>query len=204
MVRQPFAKAIFLCALLVAVIVPEPHAGAQSLAGAGATYPFPVYKRWFDSFRQDTGIRIDYQAVGSGAGITAFKRREVDFAATDIPLSSKEEAAMPFPVIQIPTLGVAIVLIYNIPGIPSGLHLSGDVIADIYLGKLTRWNDARIQQENPGLSLPDLPIYPVHLSDGSGVTAIFTSYLSAVSMEWKEKIGAGKSVVWRGGRGAKG
>lgn len=174
------------------------------LNAAGATFPYPIYSKWFDTYKAKTGVEINYQSVGSGAGIKQLTANTVDFAGSDAPLKDKEKAAMKGPVVQIPSVGGAVVVAYNIPGAPNGMKLSGQDIANIFLGKVTKWNDPMLAKENPGTKLPNLPINVVHRSDGSGTTNIFTTYLSQVSPEWKTKIGAGKSVDWPKGVGGKG
>jgi phosphate transport system substrate-binding protein len=195
-------KAAVSAMLLMLAIVPQ-IAGAQ-VRGAGATFPAPIYTKWFGQFQQATRTAVDYQAVGSGGGINALRNKTVDFGASDAPLSAEEERGMGGPVIHIPTVGGAVVLTYNLPGVPTGLKLTADVIAEIYLGKITSWNDARIKAINPGVGLPAPPIQPMHRSDGSGTTYIFTNYLKAVSGEWAAGAGAGKSVNWPTGLAGKG
>ncbi|HEU4753825.1 MAG TPA: phosphate ABC transporter substrate-binding protein PstS [Armatimonadota bacterium] len=180
-------------------------ATAQQLTGAGAPFPFPIYSKWFDAYhRANPGVTINYQSIGSGGGIQQLKNRTVDFGASDAPLSDAEVKQMPAPVAHIPTVAGAVVLAYNLPGAPNGIKLTGDVIGDIFLGKITRWNDARIAALNRGVSLPGRAIAVAHRSDGSGTTYIFTHYLAAVSPAWKSKVGAGKSVNWPVGLGGKG
>jgi len=169
--------------------------------GAGATFPYPLYSRWFYEFEKETGIKINYQSVGSGAGIQQIKARTVDFGASDAPLSGKEQEESGL--IMIPTVIGAVVMIYNLPNIDK-LVLTRDLIADIYLGKVKTWNDPKIRAVNKDLNLPNMPIIVARRSDGSGTTAIFTNFLSAVSSEWKEKVGAGTSVNWPVGIGGKG
>jgi len=179
-------------------------AAAQQLTGAGATFPYPIYSKWFDAYHQKNGgVQINYQSIGSGGGIQQLKAGTVDFGASDAPLSDAEAKDMPAPVVHFPTVAGAVVLAYNVPGV-SQLKLSGDVIVDIFLGQITRWNDPRIAKLNAGVSLPSTAIAVAHRSDGSGTSYIFTHYLSAVSGEWKTKVGAGKSVNWPVGLGGKG
>ncbi len=175
-----------------------------AIQGAGATFPAPIYTKWFAAYTQQTGTNVNYQAVGSGAGYKALKDNTVDFAASDAPLSDEEEKALANPVVHIPTVGGAVVLTYNLPGAPANLHLAGDVIADIFLGNIKTWSDPRITALNPGVSLPGTAITSVHRTDGSGTTYIFTHYLQKVSPNWASKIGAGKSVDWPAGLGGKG
>ncbi|MGC8668907.1 MAG: phosphate ABC transporter substrate-binding protein PstS [Chthonomonadales bacterium] len=182
-----------------------PGARAQTITGAGSTFVYPVLSAWTHEYeRAHPGIRFNYQSIGSGAGIAQYTAGTVDFGATDAPLSNADLARIPRPTVQIPIVGGAVVLAYNLPGIGSGLKLTPDVIADIYLGKIRTWNDVRIQRYNPGLRLPPLDITVAHRSDGSGTTYIFTSYLSAVSAEWRDRVSFGKSVNWPVGLGASG
>ncbi len=173
-----------------------------TLTGAGSTFVYPILSKWFQEYgRSHREVVFNYQAVGSGAGIAQYTAGTVDFAATDVPLSDAELSQLPRPSHLMPIIVGAEAMVYNIPGVQTGLKLSGDVIADIYLGKITKWNDPRITAQNPGISLPPLDIVPVHRADGSGTTYIFTTYLSAVSPEWKTKVGADKSVNWPRGLG---
>jgi len=179
-------------------------AAGGSLSGAGATFPYPLYSKWFDVYRREHNVAISYQAIGSGGGIRQLRAGTVDFGASDAPLSDKELKEMPGKVLHLPMVAGAVAVVYNIPGVQSGLRLTGDVIADIFLGNVKRWNDKRIASLNPGVSLPNLPIAVVHRSDGSGTSHLFTSYLSAVSRAWAVRVGAGKAVNWPAGIGGKG
>ena len=175
----------------------------MKLSAAGATFPEPVYTKWFADYNAKTGVKINYQSIGSGAGIKQLKNQTVDFAGSDAPLKEKDMKEMPSPVAQLPSVGGAVVLAYNLPGAPAGLKMSGE-IAKIFMGTITKWNDPALVAANPGVKLPDLKINTVHRSDGSGTTNIFTTYLSQVSPMWKDKIGNGKTVSWPGGIGGKG
>ncbi|HET7226219.1 MAG TPA: phosphate ABC transporter substrate-binding protein PstS [Candidatus Eisenbacteria bacterium] len=177
---------------------------AQTLTGAGATFPYPVYAKWFDAWHQKTGIAINYQPIGSGAGIQQVRAGTVDFGASDAALSDDALRDMPRKVIHFPTVAGAVVMAYNLPDVAAPLTLSGEVVTGIYLGKITQWNDRRIAALNPGVTLPASPILAVHRSDGSGTTNIFTTYLSSASTQWKELVGAGTSVSWPVGIGGKG
>ena len=189
-------------AAMAASVVP---AVAQHLTGAGGTFPNPIYQRWFTEFGQShTGVQINYQSVGSGAGIRQISQMIVDFGATDGPMNDKQLADSKQKLIHIPTVLGAVVPAYNLPGVSTELKFSGDVIADIYLGKITKWNDPRIARDNPGVSLPDHMILPVYRSDGSGTNYIFTDYLSKVSPDFKGKVGSATSVEWPLGVGQKG
>jgi len=183
-------------------------AAAQSvdLTGAGATFPYPIYSKWFSDYAKSTGVKINYQSIGSGGGIRQLSEQTVDFGASDSPMSDKEIAsAKGGPVLHFPTVMGAVVITYNVPGINKrALNLSGDVVADIFSGKITKWNDARIAAQNRGTALPNSDILVVHRSDGSGTTYIFSDYLSAVSPSWSSTLGKGKEIKWPVGLGAKG
>ncbi len=185
-----------------------PASETISLTGAGATFPAPLYTKWFDEYHKLTGIRINYQAIGSGGGITQITQGTVDFAGSDGIMTAEQQAkaeAAHGPILHIPMTSGAVAIIYNLDGIGTKqLRLTGDVLADIYLKKITKWNDARIAALNPGLKLPDMAIAVVHRSDGSGTTYIFTNYLSKVSGEWSTKVGNATSVNWPGDIGGQG
>jgi phosphate transport system substrate-binding protein len=176
-----------------------------SLSGAGATFPFPLYSKWISEYNKlHPEVKINYQSIGSGGGIRQITSGTVDFGASDAPMSESDEKKAPKKLLHIPTTIGAVVVAYNVAQAPSGLKLDADVVADIFLGKITKWNDARIAQANPGLALPAEAIKVVSRSDGSGTTSVFTGFLAAVSPEFKEKVGEGKSVKWPVGLGAKG
>lgn len=180
-------------------------ASAQNLTGAGATFPNPIYSKWFSEFhKQHPEIEINYQAIGSGGGIQQLRSRTVDFGASDGPMTDQQLSETPFKVFHIPTVLGAVVPTYNIPGVNTELKFAPDVLADIYLGKITKWNDPKLAKDNPGVKFPDTDIVVVHRSDGSGTTYIFTDYLSKVSPEWAEKVKKGTSVSWPVGLGGKG
>jgi phosphate transport system substrate-binding protein len=195
-------KLALLVLLAIAGIAP---ASAQLLInGAGATFPAPIYTKWFDEYTKiDPSVRFNYQAIGSGGGQKQILAETVDFGASDGPMSDANLAKAPRPIWHIPTVAGAVVISYNLPGDPA-LRLDGRTLAAIYLGKVTKWNDPAIAAQNPGVSLPDQDILVVHRSDGSGTTFIFTDYLSSVSPEWKEGVGKGTSVSWPTGLGGKG
>jgi phosphate transport system substrate-binding protein len=174
------------------------------LTGAGATFPYPLYSKWFDMYNKQTGVQINYQSIGSGGGIQQVKAGTVDFGATDAPLSNARLKEMPRSVIHFPTVAGAVVLAYNLPSVTKPLQLTPETVVAIYMGKITTWNDKKIAAANPGVELPAAPIFPVHRSDGSGTTYIFVSYLSDVSREWKDLVGANTSVSWPVGIGGKG
>ncbi len=201
--RSKQAVAATLVALAVAAAGAGP-AAPQSLTGAGATFPYPIYSKWFDAYRQKTGVTINYQSIGSGAGIQQVKAGTVDFGASDAALSNERLKELPRPVIHFPTVAGAVVLAYDLPDFRGPLKLTPEIVTGIYLGRITAWNDKRIAAVNPGAALPAAPILAVHRSDGSGTTNIFTTYLSAVSGPWKELVGANTSVSWPAGVGGKG
>jgi phosphate transport system substrate-binding protein len=178
-------------------------AQAAEISGAGATFPYPIYAKWAEAYAAKTGLKMNYQSIGSGGGIAQIKARTVDFGASDMPLKPEElekAGLMQFP----PVIGGE-VMVVNLPGIAAGqMTLEGLTIANIYLGKITKWNDPAIAKLNPGLKLSDTAIAVVHRSDGSGTTFIFANYLSKVSPEWKDKVGEGTSVEWPVGLGGKG
>jgi len=188
--------------IAVAALVCAP-AQAQDVTGAGATFPAPLYAKWADAYNKATGARINYQSVGSGAGIRQIKGKTVDFGASDMPL--KDEDLDKDGMIQFPTVIGGVVPIVNIQGIkPGQIRLTGQVLGDIYLGKITKWNDAALTALNPGVPLPAADIQVVRRADGSGTSFIFTNYLSKVNAEWKSKVGEGTAVNWPVGAGGKG
>jgi phosphate transport system substrate-binding protein len=176
-----------------------------SLNGAGATFPYPIYSKWFNEYHnQHSNIQINYQSIGSGGGIRQVQAGTVDFGASDGPMTDEQIAQSKVKVIHLPTVLGAVVPAYNIQGVSGEVKFTPDVLADIYLGKLTKWNDVRITKINPGMNFPDLNITVVHRSDGSGTTYIFTDYLSKVSSDWKNTVGKNTSVKWPVGIGGKG
>lgn len=179
------------------------HAQKIELNGTGATFPYPLYTKMFDTYFKNSGVKVNYQAIGSGAGITQLINKTVDFGATDAFMTDSELKQAGREVLHIPIVLGSVVLTYNLPGNPK-INLSPDVIADIYLGKITEWNDPRIVKDNPKISLPNLNIVVVHRSDGSGTTYIFSDYLCKVSRDWNKGPGRGKSLNWPTGLGAKG
>jgi len=178
---------------------------AQNINGAGATFPNPIYSKWFSEYSKvDPNVHINYQPIGSGGGIRQVSEGTVDFGATDGPMSDEQIKGAKIKTMHIPTVLGAVVPVYNIPGVNKELNFSPDVIADIYLGKISKWNDGRIARDNPGANLPDQSILPVYRSDGSGTTYIFTDFLSKVSPDFQSKIGKSTSVKWPTGIGQKG
>jgi phosphate transport system substrate-binding protein len=191
----------FAGALAVATLA-TPVAAAD-ITGAGATFPFPVYAKWAEAYKKETGTGLNYQSIGSGGGIKQIQAKTVDFGATDAPL--KGEDLEKSGLVQFPTVMGGIVPVINVPGVSAAqLKLTGEVLADIFQGKITKWSDPRIAQLNPGVKLPDATITPVYRSDSSGTTNVFTTYLSQVSETWKSSLGANTTVTWPVGQGGKG
>jgi phosphate transport system substrate-binding protein len=189
--------------LAVAALTFGVAAHAVDITGAGATFPYPIYAKWAEAYKQKTGVGMNYQSIGSGGGIAQIKAKTVDFGASDMPL--KPEDLQAAGLTQFPAIIGGVVPVVNIDGIASGaLKFTGPVLADIYLGKIKKWNDKAIADLNPGIKLPDDPITVVRRSDGSGTSFIWTDYLSKVSPEWKEKVGASTAVAWPEGVGGKG
>ena len=179
-------------------------AQAQKLTGAGATFPYPIYSKWFSEYSAShPGVEINYQSIGSGGGIRQVTSGLVDFGASDGPMTNEQLAQSKIKLIHIPTVLGAVVPVFNVPGVGE-IHFSADVLADIYLGKIATWDDARIVKDNPGVKLPGQKIIVVHRSDGSGTSYIFTDYLSKVSKEWASGPGKGTSPSWPVGVGGKG
>ncbi|HXC25385.1 MAG TPA: phosphate ABC transporter substrate-binding protein PstS [Gemmatimonadaceae bacterium] len=196
-----------MTSLLASVCLSGVAANAQSvdLTGAGATFPYPIYSKWFAEYAEKTGVKINYQSIGSGGGIRQLSEQTVDFGASDSPMSDAELAkAKGGPVLHFPTVLGADVVTYNIPGVTQSLNLTGDIVADLFLGKITKWNDPRITALNHGVKLPDADVLVVHRTDGSGTTYIFTDYLTNVSAAWRAGPGKGKEVQWPVGLGGKG
>jgi len=190
-------------ATLVAVSAVSSMAFAQDITGAGATFPAPLYAKWAEAYNKASGARINYQSVGSGAGLKQIRSKTVDFGASDMPLKDEELQAKGL--IQFPTVIGGVIPVVNIKDIkPGELKLSGQVLGDIYLGKITKWNDPAIKALNGSLALPDATIAPVRRADGSGTSFLFTNYLSKVNAEWKSKVGEGTAVNWPSGTGGKG
>jgi phosphate transport system substrate-binding protein len=180
-------------------------AGSVNLQGAGATFPNPLYQKWLSEYGQRyPNVKIDYQSIGSGGGIKQLKDQTVDFGASDSPMKDEDLKSAPGEIVHIPTVLGAVVITYNLTGINQPLRFSPEVLADIFLGKIKKWNDPKIVADNSGVTLPGNDITVVHRSDGSGTSAVFTDYLSKVSPEWKEKVGSGTSPSWPIGIGGKG
>ncbi len=180
-------------------------ADATLINGAGATFPYPIYSKWFDEYsKANPGMNFNYQSIGSGGGIKQITAKTVDFGASDGPMTQDQLNEAPGRIYHIPTVMGAVVVSYNLEGVKTGLKLTGDILANIFLGKITKWNDSAIVAENAGVALPDQSIVVVHRSDGSGTTYIFVDYLSSISSVWKGKVGKGTSVNWPIGLGGKG
>jgi phosphate transport system substrate-binding protein len=212
MKTAPILRSVLAAAAICALVLgaspalrPATGAGLITLNGAGATFPYPLYSRWFADYnRAHPDVRINYQPIGSGGGIEQVKNRTVDFGASDAPLSDEQLKAMGRPVLLIPTVAGAIAMSYNLPGIGTGLRLSPQNIAALFLGQITKWDDPKLTADNPGQKLPDMPVTIVHRADGSGTTFHFTSFLSLASSEWDKKVGHATSVEWPTGIGGKG
>src|SRR5512145_2221984 len=189
----------------LAVVSFASAADPLTINGAGATFPYPLYSKWFYEYSNaNPGVRFNYQSIGSGGGIKQITAGTVDFGATDAPMTEEEMKKLPGAILHIPTAIGAVVVVYNLDGVESGLRLTPDVLAGIYLGKITRWNDPKIAELNKTVTLPNADIVVSHRSDGSGTTDIFTNYLATVNTEWRAKVGRGKSVNWPVGIGGKG
>lgn len=202
---RSFVATVIVALLAMSTVSCSGGADAISLQGAGATFPYPLYSKWIAEYqRVKPNVRIDYQSIGSGAGIRQIRERTVDFGASDAPMSDQDLQAAPGKILHIPTVIGAVVVSYNMPGVTGELKLSREAIAGIFLGEIKRWNDAKLTSANQGMQLPDIPIVVVHRTDGSGTTNIFTDYLSKISPAWAERVGKGTSVNWPTGIGGKG
>lgn len=198
------SKLLALCLILCSPLT----FAVTTINGAGATFPYPIYSKWFSEYEKtQKEVRFNYQSIGSGGGIRQVLKGVVDFGATDAPMSDKElEEAKKSgaPIMHVPTVIGAVTVAYNMPGVPNGLKLDGELIADIFMGKVAKWNDTRIAKLNPDVKLPAKDILVVRRSDGSGTTAVFAEYLSKVSPTWKKEVGEGKALRWPVGIGSKG
>lgn len=191
--------------LLVCVVLAMPVVGQTTLNGAGATFPYPIYSKWFSEYHKlHSDIQINYQSIGSGGGIQQVTAGTVDFGASDMPMTDNQLQAAKGKILNLPTVLGAVVPAYNIPGVTGEVKFTPEALAGIYMGKISKWNDKAITSVNPGLSFPDKEIIVVHRSDGSGTTFIWTDYLSKVSPEWKSQVGSNTSVKWPVGMGGKG
>jgi phosphate transport system permease protein/phosphate transport system substrate-binding protein len=195
----------FFAAVLALPMLSVYAQGQMTIDGAGATFPFPLIDTWRVQYQKvNPNVSLNYQSIGSGGGVKQFTEKTVDFGASDAPLSDSERSALPGPAVHIPETIGSVVAAYNLPGVAKGLKLTGPVIADIFLGKIKKWNDPQIASDNQGVNLPNRDIVVVRRADGSGTTFVWTSYLATVSQEWKDKVGASKSVEWPTGVGAPG
>ncbi len=191
--------------LLVCVLLAMPVVGQTTLVGAGATFPYPIYSKWFSEYHKiHSDVQVNYQSIGSGGGIRQVTAGTVDFGASDMPMTDKQLAEVKTKILNIPTVLGADVPAYNIPGVTGEVKFTPEALAGIFLGKISKWNDKAITSVNPGMNFPDKEIVVVHRSDGSGTTFIWTDYLSKVSPEWKSQVGADTSVKWPVGLGQKG
>ncbi len=209
---SPRITAVILLASFVLVALacspsggPAGSGGPINLQGAGATFPNPLYQKWVSEYgKAHANIHIDYQSIGSGGGIKQIQAQTVDFGASDAPMSDADLKAAPGELLHIPTVLGAVVVTYNLASVSQPLHFSSEVLADIFLGKIKKWDDQHIKQDNPGITLPAADITVVYRAEASGTSYVFTDYLSKVSPEWKEKVGADKSPKWPVGQGGKG
>ena len=199
-------KRLLQVGLMVLALVTGGSAHSQMLInGAGSTFGYPIYSKWFDEYTKvDPSVRFNYQSIGSGGGIMMLKNKTVAIGASDAPLSETQTAAMPGPVLHFPSVMGAVVMMYNLPDVKTQVRLTGQAMADIFIGNVVKWSDPEIAKLNPGVTLPDDPIVTVHRSDGSGTTFIFSDYLSKVSPDFKSKVGKGTSLKWPVGLGGKG
>jgi phosphate transport system substrate-binding protein len=177
---------------------------ANTVLGAGSTFDNPLFSKMFSEYNKTTGLKVNYQSIGSGGGILQLTNKTVDFGATDAPLNAKQDSGMSAPALHIPVTAGAVVISYNLPEVKYTLKMTPEIIAEIFLGKISKWNDAKIAAANPGVSLPATAILVAHRSDGSGTTNIFTTYLAKVNEEWNTKVGKGSAVNWPTGQGGKG
>jgi phosphate transport system substrate-binding protein len=195
-------RRILVCVALV--LLSTAVLAQTNLNGAGATFPYPIYSKWFNEFGKVHSVQINYQSIGSGGGIRQLQSGTVDFGASDMPLNDDQLKEMGKPIIQFPTVLGSVVPAYNVPGVSGEIKFTPEALAGIFLGKITKWNDKSLTDANPGLKLPDTQIVVTHRSDGSGTTFVWTDYLSKISPEWKSLVGSNTSVKWPVGLGGKG
>jgi phosphate transport system substrate-binding protein len=194
-----------MIARLILPLVAAAGLHAQALINAaGATFPYPIYSKWFDEFHKEFGVTINYQSIGSGGGIRQLTEGTVDFGASDMPMTDEQISKMKVKPLHFPTVLGAVVPTYNIAGVSQELRFSGESLAGIFLGQISKWNDPQIKKDNPGINLPDSEITVIRRSEGSGTTFVWTDYLSKISPEWKSKVGSNTSVNWPVGLGGKG
>jgi phosphate transport system substrate-binding protein len=200
------AAGIFVAAFSMSMLAPKTanFQDDKQLIGAGSSFDNPLFSKMFADYNSKTGVEVNYQSVGSGAGISQLTNKTVDFGATDAPMNGKQDSALSGPAVHIPVTAGAVVLSYNLPEVTKPLMMTPSVLADIFLGNITKWNDSRIGAINKGVSLPSTAIMIAHRSDGSGTTNIFTTYLAKVSNDWNSKVGKGSAVNWPAGIGGKG
>ena len=199
-----FLSSLMISSLILLHMRSFAQGGDKSLLGAGSTFINPLFSKMFAEYHTKTGIEVNYQSIGSGGGILQLTNKTIDFGASDGPMNDEQTSKIAVPVLHIPMASGAVVLTYNLPGVTASLKLTPDVIADMFLGKITKWDDKRIASLNAGIAIPSFPILIAHRSDGSGTTNIFTNYLSKVSPEWNSKVGSGGAVNWPTGLGGKG
>ncbi len=193
-----------LVSVLLAIAVTASQAFALSMNGAGATFPFPIYSKWFFEYNKQTGVKINYQSIGSGGGVRQVIAKTVDFGASDAPMTPEEMQKAGGAILHIPTVLGSVAVAYNPEGLPAGLKFTPEVLVSIFMGEITQWNDPVLVALNPGAKLPDKNITVAHRSDGSGTTAIFADYLAKVSPKWASQVGSGKALKWPAGVGGKG
>ena len=202
---KPFRALLLAAVTAAALVLPVRAQSTVQIDGAGATFPYPIYSKWFSEYNKlHSNVQINYQSIGSGGGIRQLTNQTVFFGATDGPMTSEQLLAAPGKVLHFPTVLGGVVPVYNIPGVDAELKFSGPVLADIFLGKITKWNDPAIAKENPGVSLPSSEVTVVHRADGSGTSYIWCDYLSKVSPEYKKTVGVATAVNWPVGLGGKG
>jgi len=197
-------RRIVVCAMLITALFSAAALAQTNLNGAGATFPYPIYSKWFNEFQKAKNVQINYQSIGSGGGIRQLQSGTVDFGASDMPLNDDQLKEMGKSIIQFPTVLGSVVPAYNVPGVSGEIKFTPEALSGIFLGKITKWNDKALTSANPNAKLPDTDIVVVHRSDGSGTTFVWTDYLSKVSPEWKSQVGANTSVKWPVGLGGKG
>jgi phosphate transport system substrate-binding protein len=198
-----FVSTMVMTMIIVMFCLGDAHTAQPELTGAGATFPYPLYSKMFDVYSKEYGVKVNYQAIGSGGGIRQLINKTVDFGGTDAVMSQEDMKAAGAAILHIPVCAGAVVITYNLQG-ASDIQLTPSLVADIFLGRITKWNDQRIVDANKGVKLPAMPITVIHRSDGSGTTFVFSDYLAKVSEDWKGKVGAGTSLRWPTGLGAKG
>lgn len=203
-IKKMIIPVFLVSGLMIFFLQTSAQSSEKTLLGAGSTFIYPLFSKMFAEYHTKTGLEVNYQSIGSGGGILQLTNKTVDFGASDGPLNAEQATKLGVPALHVPMASGAVVVTYNLPGDNNLINLTPDIIADIFLGKITKWMDARITSINKGVNIPDLPILVCHRSDGSGTTNIFTNYLSKVSPEWSSKVGSGGAVNWPTGLGGKG